>query len=154
MITAVHSNLHGQVAVTHPGRSVHGECGTMTFSAFVLATGRFLFSEGATRLFGPLADQDSDPGPQAIVGGRIDGVGSTRLVAMRQHPQHDRRARWVVQNSEAWGFGTFRTPNHRVEVNRHQPPRLLGRFDSMIATVHSNLLGQVAVPHAGRSAKL
>ena len=31
-------------------------------------------------------------------------------------------------------------PNQRVEVNRHQPPCLPGRFDFMIATAHSNLL--------------
>ena len=36
-------------------------------------------------------------------------------------------------------------------MNRHQPSCLPGRFDSMIATVHSNLHGQVAVTHPGRS---
>ena len=42
-------------------------------------------------------------------------------------------------------------PNHRVEVNRHQPPCLPGRCDFMIASLHSNLHGQVAVTHPGRS---
>ena len=41
-------------------------------------------------------------------------------------------------------------PNHRVEVNRHQPSCLPGRLDSMIASFHSNLHGQVAVTHPGR----
>ena len=40
--------------------------------------------------------------------------------------------------------------NHRVEMNRHQPSCLPGRFDSIIASLHSNLLGQVAVTHSGR----
>ena len=43
-----------------------------------------------------------------------------------------------------------RRPNHRVEVNRHQPPCLPGRFDFMIVALHSNLFGQVAVTHPGR----
>ena len=41
--------------------------------------------------------------------------------------------------------------NHRVEVNRHQSSCLPSRFDFMIATAHSNLLGQEAVTHPGRS---
>ena len=40
--------------------------------------------------------------------------------------------------------------NHRVEVNRHQPPRLAGRPGDLMAWLHSNLLGQVAVTHSGR----
>ena len=44
----------------------------------------------------------------------------------------------------------MKRPNHRVEVNRHQPPCLPSRFDFMSATVHANLLGQVAVTHPGR----
>ena len=38
----------------------------------------------------------------------------------------------------------------RVEMNRHQPPCLPGRLDSMIATVHSVVRGQEAVIHPGR----
>ena len=40
--------------------------------------------------------------------------------------------------------------NQRVEMNRHQPPCLPDGFDFMIATVHSNVHGQVAVTHPGR----
>ena len=40
--------------------------------------------------------------------------------------------------------------NQRVEMNRHQPSCLPDRFDSMIVTLHSNLLGQVAVTHPCR----
>ena len=43
-----------------------------------------------------------------------------------------------------------RRPNHRVEMNRHQPPRLPGRFDFMTAKLHSEVHGQVAVTHPGR----
>ena len=38
----------------------------------------------------------------------------------------------------------------RVEMNRHQRPCLPDRFDSMIATVHSDDNGQVAVTHPFR----
>ena len=41
--------------------------------------------------------------------------------------------------------------NQRVEMNRHQPSCLSGLFDSMTVTLHSNVLGQVAVTHPGRS---
>ena len=44
----------------------------------------------------------------------------------------------------------MRTPNQRVEMNRHQPPCLPSRSDFMIATLHSHVRGQVAVTHSGR----
>ena len=164
-----HSDVHGQVAVTHSGRSVHKESGVMTSPVFVLAAGHSLpseqsehrrggrwaysssghTSEGPPLLLDNLARQDSVPRP-ASDGGLFDGVGSTRRVEMAQHPRNYRPTRWVVQKSEALGLSTRRTPNHRVEVNRHQPPRLLARFDSMIASLHSNIVGQVAVTHPGR----
>ena len=42
-------------------------------------------------------------------------------------------------------------PNHRVEMNRHQLSCLPSRLDFMIASVHSEGRGQVAVTHSGRS---
>ena len=153
----------------HSGRSVHEGIAVMRSSVFELATGRVLpaeeshdrrggrsaysssghTSEGPPLLLGPLARQDSVPRP-ASDGGLFDGVGSTRRVEKRQHSRKDRPTRWVVQKSEALGWSTPRTPNHRVEVNRHQPPCLPGRFDFMITAVHSNVHGQVAVTHPGR----
>ena len=41
-------------------------------------------------------------------------------------------------------------PNQRVEMNRHQPPCLPGRFVFMITTLHFDVLGQVAVTHPCR----
>ena len=41
-------------------------------------------------------------------------------------------------------------PNHRVEVNRHQSPCLPDRPGDLMAPLHSNLFGQVAVTHPGR----
>ena len=46
-----------------------------------------------------------------------------------------------------------RRPNHRVEVNRHQPLCLPTRSGHLMARLHSNVHGQVAVTHPGRSAK-
>ena len=43
-------------------------------------------------------------------------------------------------------------PNHRVEVNRHQPPCLPDRPGDLMAPLHFNVPGQVAVTHPGRSA--
>ena len=40
--------------------------------------------------------------------------------------------------------------NHRVEVNRHQPSCLPSRSGQLIAPVHSDVPGQVAVTHPGR----
>ena len=172
MIATVHSDVHGQVAVTHPGRSVHEGIGVMRSSVFVLATDRVLLSEeshdrrggrgaysssghaseGPPLLLAHWARQDSVPRP-ASDGGQFDGVGSTRRVEMRQHSRSDRPTRWVVQKSDALGLSTPRTPNHRVEVNRHQPPRLPGRPGDLMAPLHFNVYGQVAVTHPGRSAK-
>ena len=169
LIAKFHSQVQGQVAVTHSGRSVHGDNGIMTSSVFVLATGYFLTSEesddrrggrsaysssghttaGPPLLLDRLARQDSVPRP-ASDGGLFDGVGSTRRVEMRQHPRHDRPTRWVVQQSEALGLSTPRTPNHRVEMNRHQPPCLPDRPGDLMAPLHFNVYGQVAVTHSGR----
>ena len=52
---------------------------------------------------------------------------------------------------ESLRVGRHESSNHRVEVNRHQPPCLPNRFDSVIATVQSHVDGQVAVTHPGRS---
>ena len=160
----------------------------MRSSVFVLATGRFLLSEeshdrrsgrsaysssghsseGPPLLLGPLAPRDSDPRP-ASVGGLIDAVGSTRRIELLQHSRNDRPTRWVVQEPEALGWSTPRTPNHRVEMNRHQPPCLptppghfplrhapclrSGRVVTTVS-VMANVFGQVAVSHSGRWAKL
>ena len=170
LMAPLHFNVHGQVAVTHSGRSVHEGIGVMRSSVFVLAAGQSLpseqfhdrrggrsaysssghASEGPPLLLGHSPRQDSVPRP-ASDGGLFDGVGCTRRVEIRQHGRKDRPTRWVVQQSEALGWSTPRTPNHRVEMNRHQPPCLPGLLDSLIAAVHSNLLGQVAVTHPGRS---
>ena len=53
---------------------------------------------------------------------------------------------------ESLHVGRHESSNHRVEVNRHQPPCLPGRLDFMSVTVHSSAYRQVAVTHPGRSA--
>ena len=59
----------------------------------------------------------------------------------------------LTMRSNDYRGGFAPAPNQRVEMNRHQPPCLPGRFDSMIAVVHFNVHGQVAVTHPGRWAK-
>ena len=82
-------------------------------------------------------------GWRRIVKGRLVDRGTTPLIreiatgGVELEPRHVRR---------------HRLSNHRVEVNRHQPSCLPSRFDFMIAGVHSNVHGQVAVTHPGRSA--
>ena len=56
---------------------------------------------------------------------------------------------WSARRASHYALGTGR-PNHWVEVNRHQPPCLPGRLDSLIATLHSHVHGQMAVTHPGR----
>ena len=54
---------------------------------------------------------------------------------------------------ESLHVGRHESSNHRVEVNRHQPPCLPSRFDFTIGTFHFHVHGQVAVTHPGRSAE-
>ena len=83
-------------------------------------------------------------GWRRLVTGRSEDRGSTRLV--------DKFAPGGValESLHVW---RHELSNHRVEVNRHQPPCLPGRLDFMIVTLHSNTPGQVAVTHPGRWAK-
>ena len=43
-----------------------------------------------------------------------------------------------------------RLSNHRVEMNRHQPSCLPDRPGDLMAPLHFNVHGQVAVTHSGR----
>ena len=80
-------------------------------------------------------------GWRRLVTGRSEDRGSTRLV------DEFANGGVALESLHVW---RHELSNHRVEVNRHQPPCLPGRFDSMIATAHSNLDCQVAVTHPGR----
>lgn len=41
-------------------------------------------------------------------------------------------------------------PNHGVEMNRHQPPRLPGTVGSFTLGTQIDILGRVAVTHSRR----
>ena len=77
------------------------------------------------------------------VTGRSVERGTTRLV---------REVTTGGVELEPLHVGWHESSNHRVEVNRHQPPCLPDR-PGLIAPLHFNVHGQVAVTHPGRWAE-